>query len=82
VALAVTAVTTCGVITVLEDSDNPVCDFYIMRPTSGDNQALFSAGRSYAFTAPLGQQWQPGQVVGYIELVSVPSGTFIQDENA
>ena len=74
--------TPCGIITVLEDSDNPVSDFYVMRPTSGDSQNLYTAGRSYSFTAPFGTQWQTGQTVGYIELVSVASATFIQDENA
>lgn len=72
----------CGVVTVVENSTNPLTDFYIMRPTSGDDKETYSAGRSYAFTAPFGTQWATNQTLGYILTVSVGSADFIQDENA
>jgi len=72
----------CGVVTVVENTTNPLTDFYIMRPTSADDREIMAAGRSFAFTAPFGTQWQTGQTVGYILNVSVGSADFIQDENA
>lgn len=72
----------CGVITVVENTTNPLTEFYVMRPTSADDRETMAAGRSFAFTAPFGTQWQTGQTVGYILNVSVGSADFIQDENA
>lgn len=83
--VAVTAVTQCSSINLVEDNSVPswpTLPFVIRKPSSGSTANQYPAGSQYLFPAPFGTKWAAGQIVGYIQLPATGSTTFIQDESA
>lgn len=79
--VAVVAVTSCRNITVGEDRSAgafPTADFYVAKPSSGNTPRQVVSGGTYSFMSQ--SMFQPGDIVGYVKLVS-SSSTFFQDES-
>ena len=79
--VAIKANTACRNITVGEDRSAagwPTADFSVKKPSTGSAARQISAGGTYSFMAQ--SSFQPGDIVGYVKLVS-GSSTFFQDES-
>lgn len=78
----IVAQTICRRVTIGEDpavTGWPTSDFLIAKPGPGNTPRRVQAGAEYEFVAQVA--YQPGDVVGYVELASVGSTTFFQDES-
>ena len=81
--VAVTAISACGTIFVREDTGVvgwPTTNYLVRRPLSGSDSITIPIGERYAFTAPIGKQWQVGDTVGYLQLPAAGSTSFQKDE--
>lgn len=81
-ATAVTAVSYCRNIRITENRGVvgwPTADFLIYKPTDAATPVRIQAGAQYTFNAPP-SFYKPGDIVGYVKMVS-GSTTFDQDED-
>ena len=84
VAVAVTAQTLCGTITIREDAgvvNWPTTSYLIYKPDTNSTPITMAVGESYTFArAELNNPalYQPGEIAGYVKPASTT--TFSQDE--